>query len=716
MKILTYLTLSLAVFFSITQNVFSQNYWSQLNGPYGGNVIDLKKHPNGNLYALRSEGLYVSTDSGDNWNEVNQASVNSNLSMDISPSGVIYVGKSSGGIWWTSNLGQSWSFNPIHIAPHSGLWTTVIITKINPAGYIFINSHVSFNGGQTFTQFTDNSIGLSSDYAFNGTNQVYSASYTGIFHSVNNGASWTNINGNLPSINATSLLFDNNILIAGINGSGVFKTSDNGTTWQAINNGLTDLNINKLYKDAQNNYYVSTSTGNIFKSSDFGALWIQIFNSTFENRISSIYAEGNLIYNTSANLGISKSTDNGSSWVQKNYNLFLPGISSFAFGNGSEIFGVSGYGMIYSPDNGASWETRGSSLPTTFINSIYRDEAGFLMTGLRRYGIYRSDNNGISWESSSQGISPQGVFKNIKHSPNGFIYATSSPINFPDSFKVYLSSDNGFTWEKVFQQSSIGLEYFFTIDNAGTLYLAGTNSSFETTVLNSTDNGQTWNENILKQFFMINNFTSSENKLYFIFSNNVYTSTDMGASLNQLNNGGWETSNIGTIAVNSLQHIFITAGSSFYVTTDNGNTWTQQNSGLPSAQINTLQLDDAGYLYGITYYDGIFRSLNSTLTSVTSQSNYSPEGFSLKQNYPNPFNPSTIIRYEIPSNITGQTSNVQLIIYDALGKEIATLVNESQYAGSYEVTFEGSNFASGVYYYKLKTENFEKVMKMILLK
>jgi len=88
-----------------------------------------------------------------------------------------------------------------------------------------------------------------------------------------------------------------------------------------------------------------------------------------------------------------------------------------------------------------------------------------------------------------------------------------------------------------------------------------------------------------------------------------------------------------------------------------------------------------------------------------------PKEFSLKQNYPNPFNPSTNINYELP--ITGFVS---LKIYDLTGKEIAILVNEQQSAGNYTVRFNGNNFASGIYFYRIEAGDFTQVRKMFLIK
>ena len=95
-----------------------------------------------------------------------------------------------------------------------------------------------------------------------------------------------------------------------------------------------------------------------------------------------------------------------------------------------------------------------------------------------------------------------------------------------------------------------------------------------------------------------------------------------------------------------------------------------------------------------------------------------PTEFSLNQNYPNPFNPSTKIKYTIPNvTLSGvEGSRVQLKIYDVLGNEVATLVDEYRVAGSYEVEFNANNLSSGIYFYKLTSGSFTETKKMILLR
>jgi Secretion system C-terminal sorting domain len=102
------------------------------------------------------------------------------------------------------------------------------------------------------------------------------------------------------------------------------------------------------------------------------------------------------------------------------------------------------------------------------------------------------------------------------------------------------------------------------------------------------------------------------------------------------------------------------------------------------------------------------------ITSASEISN--PESFvrdySMEQNYPNPFNPETIINYEL-----GITNFVTLKVYDAVGKEVAMLVNERQNEGRYSVTFNGSKFSSGLYFYRLQINGKEsEARRMLLLK
>jgi len=100
-----------------------------------------------------------------------------------------------------------------------------------------------------------------------------------------------------------------------------------------------------------------------------------------------------------------------------------------------------------------------------------------------------------------------------------------------------------------------------------------------------------------------------------------------------------------------------------------------------------------------------------SLTNVNENSKNIPVDFALYQNYPNPFNPKTIISYQLAANC-----NITLKVFDIIGKEVRTLVNEEKQKGSYKVEFDGSNLTSGIYFFRLKAGNFISTRKMTLLK
>jgi YbbR domain-containing protein len=103
--------------------------------------------------------------------------------------------------------------------------------------------------------------------------------------------------------------------------------------------------------------------------------------------------------------------------------------------------------------------------------------------------------------------------------------------------------------------------------------------------------------------------------------------------------------------------------------------------------------------------------MGSATSNVTLTSNEVPGGFYLGQNFPNPFNPLTNIYFSIP-----ESQSVKITVSGFLGKEVAVVVNEKLKAGSYKADFDASNLSSGVYFYRLETEEFSQVRKMSLVK
>lgn len=168
------------------------------------------------------------------------------------------------------------------------------------------------------------------------------------------------------------------------------------------------------------------------------------------------------------------------------------------------------------------------------------------------------------------------------------------------------------------------------------------------------------------------------------------------------NNGGtaWSTP---TVLSNSVGGLFSSAAEKLVISGSN-------------ATAHMVYIKDTER--GSTVFDGvgaavpwIYRTVTfSTSTSVGNET-MNPNAFELAQNFPNPFNPTTSIRYSI-----GKADNVSLTVYNMLGQEVATVVNQFQTAGTHTVNFDASNLASGMYLYKIQSGSFSEVKKMMLLK
>lgn len=121
------------------------------------------------------------------------------------------------------------------------------------------------------------------------------------------------------------------------------------------------------------------------------------------------------------------------------------------------------------------------------------------------------------------------------------------------------------------------------------------------------------------------------------------------------------------------------------------------------AQLIMVATPNTVYVDNVLFHTGV--------SSVEEIGNVVPQEFSLEQNYPNPFNPSTKIKFNLP-----EANNVKLAIYNALGQEVATLVNNYMSAGSYEFNFDASNLTSGIYFYSVSAGRYSSIKKMMLVK
>ena len=364
----------------------------------------------------------------------------------------------------------------------------------------------------------------------------------------------------------------------------------------------------------------------------------------------------------------------------------------------------NGTGVYRSSDNGNTWVKVDSNLTNLWMRSLAIDSSGNVYAG--SWGIYKSTDNGITWTYPDTGL-PQTDILSIIVAHRGYLFAT------PAGEGIFRSTDHGASWDPV-NVGLTNLGHFIlslAVDTAGDI-LAGTGGG----LFQSTNDGESWKRMSLDS-------TSAVSPLLVLPNGWIYAGTSALGLCRSTDNGfSWETINMDNdfraIAIAPSRQLFAAADDLGVSTSkDDGDTWTQINAGLtlsakwaPTDFIWCLTVSPDGYIFAGAYQDGVFRSIQA-VTSVRQMANSAPESFQLRQNYPNPFNPSTLISYQLAS-----PDYVTLKVYDVLGREVATLVDERQTAGNHSITLSAATLPSGVYFYRLQAGTLSETQKLTVLK
>lgn len=393
---------------------------------------------------------------------------------------------------------------------------------------------------------------------------------------------------------------------------------------------------------------------------------------------------------------------------------------------------VNGNGQIWKTSNGGETWIKQFDKSTIYFRSI-----GFLDSlygvagnlGTQEFGgqtdtnlIYRTTNGGLSWNPVNNfiGTKPRGVcgLGVINDSVMYGVGRVRGPVYF------LKSTDRGETWttKNMEQYAADLMDIYFTSSDTG--FIVGgngaPNENSNGIILYTSDGGDNWT----------NVFTSSQLgewcwKINFPSKNIGYASLqrNVGSPINfvKTTDGGqtWFEKRFANFAyyVQGIGFANDTLGwaggnSTYttYETTDGGETWHDAGFGY---RVNRLRMlnDSVGYAMGRTVY----KFFNRTPTDIRAEVFGKSFGFELKQNYPNPFNPTTVIEFSIPPG--AEINSLVLIkIYDVLGNEIRTIFDEVKEPGNYKVTFNAGDLPSGIYFYKLITENYTATKKLILIR
>ena len=420
--------------------------------------------------------------------------------------------------------------------------------------------------------------------------------------------------------------------------------------------------------------------------------------------IKQIYISGNTLWvgvdsiiDPELNSGLYKSTDSGNSWSQVDtalgngvtYGLYFHSQNSSIYLIkhiiGSGFFG----GLLYiSSDNGNSWDTFDglSDIYLDWIgvspfdeNEIYVKERYFFPAGLFDT-VYRTTDGGINWEpitnfpSSSHGRS---VTFNLSLIDSGTLYSSADDnLIFTYFFK---STDKGISWYNISKPPAVGKELITDPNTPNRIFIFPGYHLTE-------DDGYTWT---------VADSGLSDVSSYLSF---YIDPSDKTTFYNLRKDGLYVTKNdpIYWQLVEGTDTLPLNLGSQGFSGGDIGN--------LRNVVIDTTTK---------TIYVGTAKGLykKNLVTAIKDNKVSLPSEYILYQNYPNPFNPITTITFQIP-----KASFVTLKVYDVLGIEIATLVNEELEAGKYEIDFIVRDLSSGIYFYTFRSGSFVKTKKMVLIK
>ena len=354
------------------------------------------------------------------------------------------------------------------------------------------------------------------------------------------------------------------------------------------------------------------------------------------------------------------------------------------------VFAGSDSGVYISSNWGTSWTK--TSLNNKVVYSLTTLGTD-IYAGTGSSGVYYSTNNGTNWTQTS--LNNQTVYS-LTVNGNNIIAGVSGT-------GVYISTNNGINWAI----SSLGSHTILSLAATGTNIYAGASL---TGIYRSTNNGANWTQTTLNNL-TIKSLAISGSYIFagaysILNPTGIYRSTD---------GGSWTSIGLSGLSVLSLvvggNSIIAGTDSGVYTSSNNGANWFRKNQGFISVpHIEAFVILENSIFAGTQGQSVWKRDLPETI-GIKNISTEIPSEYSLFQNYPNPFNPSTNIRYDLPKN-----GFVNLVVFNTLGRELETVVNEKQTAGTYEATWDASQYPNGVYFYRLTTDGFSETKKMILIK
>ena len=386
----------------------------------------------------------------------------------------------------------------------------------------------------------------------------------------------------------------------------------------------------------------------------------------------------------------------------------------FVDGNNGWASGLTGT-IVHTSDAGASWVLQNSTVTTPIVDIFFIDNSlGWALTypQVPPFGttILKTNDGGIHWL-------PDSIF--FENEIMSTIYFFDNLTGLIGGNGIKKTTDGGISWFNTSTDSGIVSNlpvYDFNFYNNSFGYACGGRLDVAGVIWRTTDGGNNWASFGLSPDQIFDVFISDSLNVISlsgdpegIYPLGIVKSTNGGVS--------WDFTEIPLYGLSfaldftSTNNGWSASGYKFLRTTDAGLTWFEEPT-PDSINIYDLQFVDENIGFACGENGALLKYFHTT---EVSESNDLVSSFMLEQNYPNPFNPKTIIPWRSPS------SGLNILkVFDVLGNEVATLVNEYRQAGEYEVEFNPfinkTYSASGVFFYQLQVGNYIETKKMILIK
>jgi photosystem II stability/assembly factor-like uncharacterized protein len=376
------------------------------------------------------------------------------------------------------------------------------------------------------------------------------------------------------------------------------------------------------------------------------------------------------------------------------------------------VCGDSGI-VLKTTNGGIDWES--ANVSTTYpVRGIYfvNADEGWVAVGDENVSttsgqIWHTTNGGNTWTQQVPSTNEARFGISFADSTVGWaVGSRNGPIN------IDATTNGGTSWTNQSNNNIYGWLYKVDALSTTTAFSIGVAYYPQTTgfIIRTTDGGSMWAQLNTGTVPLLNGIEIVDSANGFVVGDDgfIMATTDGGTSWTAQTSGTTDT--LQDVSFVYPNYGWVCGFSGTIRSTVNGGTlWTGETSGT-TQNLNGICAFDTNAVWAVGD-GGTILHRDNIATGVHHLSGNVPQGFALLQNYPNPFNPSTVNSWQSPVG-SWQT----LKVYDALGREVATLVNEYKPAGKYKVEFNGSNLPSGVYLYKLTAGNFTAVKKLMLLK